>query len=44
MAAQLMYTTSNCLHTRVARMLEVPAYVAFSDATLMDICRKRPRA
>jgi ATP-dependent DNA helicase RecQ len=32
------------LRTRLAREAHVPAYIIFSDATLRDMCRKKPRA
>jgi ATP-dependent DNA helicase RecQ len=32
------------LRNRLAREIKVPAYIVFSDASLRDMCRKRPQS
>jgi ATP-dependent DNA helicase RecQ len=37
-----LFTKLKCLRTRLAKASRVPAYIIFSDASLRDMCRRRP--
>jgi ATP-dependent DNA helicase RecQ len=37
-----LFTALKQLRTKLAREANAPAYIIFSDATLHDICRKKP--
>ena len=42
-AGQELYERLAALRTELAREQDVPAYIIFSNATLVDMCAKRPR-